>query len=129
MSDNIATVRRGYAAFNTGDMATLGQVFDANATWVTPGRSARAGDRKGRDAIFEHFGKLGSETNGSFRATLQQIAQTEDGSVIAVHRNTAERNGKKLDVVCSLVFQLKDGRITGGRESFDDLYAWDAFWA
>jgi len=30
---------------------------------------------------------------------------------------------------CRLVFEFKDGRVIDGREHFDDLYAWDAFWS
>jgi ketosteroid isomerase-like protein len=43
-------VRRGYAAFNAGDMETLTELFDENASWHTPGRSSIAGDHEGRDA-------------------------------------------------------------------------------
>jgi hypothetical protein len=28
-----------------------------------------------------------------------------------------------------ILFQLKDGRVTDGREHFHDLYAWDEFWS
>jgi uncharacterized protein len=38
-------------------------------------------------------------------------------------------NGKHLNVGDSIVFRLKDGRITDGREHFEDLYAWDEFWS
>jgi len=31
--------------------------------------------------------------------------------------------------ICCLVFALKDGRVTDGREHFGDLYAWDDFWS
>jgi len=44
-----------------------------------------------------------------------------DGRVIAIHHNTAERNGKELDVDCCLVFEVEDGRITAGSEYFYDL--------
>ncbi len=49
--------------------------------------------------------------------------------MVGIHRNTAERNGKQLDVACCIVFELEDGRITDGREHFFDLYAWDEFWS
>jgi ketosteroid isomerase-like protein len=52
-----------------------------------------------------------------------------DGVVVGIHHNSGERNGKHLDVDCCLVFQLKDGRVTDGREHFSDLYAWDEFWS
>lgn len=54
---------------------------------------------------------------------------TDDGRVIGVHHNSATRNGKQLDVDCCLVFELRDGRVTDGREYFYDLHAWEEFWA
>lgn len=39
-SEHAAVVRRGYAAFNTGDMEALTAVFHEGASWRTPGRSA-----------------------------------------------------------------------------------------
>jgi len=45
--DNAAILRRAYEAFNTADIVTLTKLFDANASWHTPGRSSIAGDRKG----------------------------------------------------------------------------------
>jgi hypothetical protein len=126
---NAETIRRGYQAFNTGDMKTLTEIFHESASWHTPGRSSIAGDRKGRDAVFALFGRYGGETGGTFKATLQNVFTSEDGRVVGVHHNTAERNGKHLDVTCCLVFEFKDGRIIDGREHFYDLYAWDEFWS
>ena len=126
---NAAIVRRGYEAFNTADIATLTKLFDENASWHTPGRSSIAGDRKGRDAVFAQFGRYGGETGGTFRANLLNVLESEDGRVVSVHHNSAERNGKRLDVLCCIVFELKDGRIVIGREHFYDLYAWDEFWS
>jgi ketosteroid isomerase-like protein len=53
-------IRRGYQAFNSGDMETLSQLFDERARWHSPGRSSVAGDYEGRDATFAYFGRLGS---------------------------------------------------------------------
>ena len=107
----------------------LPMFFDESASWHTPGRSSIAGDRKGRDAVFAQFGRYGGETGGTFKATLLHLLKSDDGSVVGVHRNTAERNGKRLDVLCCIVFKLKDGRCISGREHFYDLYAWDEFWS
>lgn len=57
------------------------------------------------------------------------MLRSDDGSVIGIHHNSAERNGKRLDVGCCIVFALEDGRIVDGREHFYDLYAWDEFWS
>lgn len=126
---NADIVRRGYAAFNSGDMKTLLGLFDEHASWHTPGRGRLAGDHKGREAVFAQFGRYGGETAGTFKAILQRVFTTEDGRVVGVHQNTAKRNGKQLDVSCCLVFELKDGRVTDGREYIYDLYAWEEFWS
>jgi uncharacterized protein len=126
---NAALVRRGYEAFNTADMATLSELFHEDACWHTPGRSPLAGTYQGRDAVFGHFGQYGGMTAGTFRANLQEVVSNEDGTVIGIHRNTAERDGKSLDVRCCLVFELREGRLVSGREYFFELDAWDAFWA
>ncbi|WP_287310050.1 hypothetical protein [Mesorhizobium sp.] len=36
---------------------------------------------------------------------------SEDGRVVGVHRNTGERNGKRLDVLCCIVFDIKNGKM------------------
>jgi ketosteroid isomerase-like protein len=128
-SENVEAVRRGYAAFNTADVDTLIQVLDENATWKTPGRGFLAGTAVGRDAVLAQFGRYGGETNGTFRAELRFLTSDDEGRVIAMHRNTGERNGKKLDVDCLIVFELTDGRVVSGTEYFNNLYAWDAFWS
>jgi ketosteroid isomerase-like protein len=126
---NAAIVRRSYEAFNTADIATLAKLFDSSASWHTLGRSSFAGDRKGRDAVFTQFGRYGGETRGTLRANLLNVLESEDGRVVAVHHNSAERNGRRLDVLCCTVFELDNSRILIGREHFYDLYAWDAFWS
>lgn len=125
---NAELVRRGYAAFNAADGDTLAKLFDENAVWHTPGRSPMAGDYKGVKAILAQFSRYGGETAGTFKAKLQYLCESEDGRVVGVHQNTAERNGKHLDVGCCLTFEFKDGRVISGREHFYDLYAWDKFW-
>ena len=126
--ENLAVMRRGYEAFNVGDMDTLIEVFDESIVWHLPGRSSMADDYQGRDATLAYFGQLGQKTGGTFRAELQHLL-ADDDRVVGVQRSTADRDGKHLDVGNCIVFQLKDGRITDGREHFEDLYAWDEFWS
>jgi ketosteroid isomerase-like protein len=59
--------------------------------------------------------------------TMSQAEENAD--VVRLHQNTATRNGEQLDVSCCLVFELKDGRVTDGREYVYDLYAWEELWA
>jgi len=122
-------VRRGYQAFNAGDIKALNELFDEKASWHTPGHNAVAGDHWGRAAVFAQFGRYGGETEGTFKAALQHVLASDDGRVVGLHHNSGLRNGKRLDVDCCIEFQVKGGKIVSGREYFFDLHAWDAFWA
>jgi uncharacterized protein len=99
--ENAAIIRRGYEAFNSGDMNTLSELFDESAVWHTPGRSSLAGDHEGREATFAYFGRLGQETGGTFQAELQHLLAEDDGRVVSLHRNSAERDGKHLLPTCA----------------------------
>jgi ketosteroid isomerase-like protein len=128
-NENADVVRRGYEAFNSGDMETLAELFDENASWHSPGRSSIAGDYEGREAAFTQFGRYGGDTGGTFKAELRSVTADDEGHVVGIHHNSGERNGKQLDVNCCLAFEVKDGKIVDGREHFEDLYAWDEFWS
>ena len=126
---NAALARRGYEAFNNADLETMTELMDENASWHTPGRSSIAGDYQGRDAVFGQFGRYGSETGGTFKAELEGLFTSDDGRVIGLHRNSGERNGKRLDTGCCIVFEFENGRMVSGREHFFDLDNWDEFWS
>lgn len=122
-------VRRAYHAFNAADIALLTQLFDANSSWDSPGRSSAAGLREGSGAVFAQFGRYGGETDGTFKADLQYLTADADGRVVGVHHNSGKRNGKSLNTMCCITFVVRDGRIMSGKEHFFDLYNWDDFWA
>jgi ketosteroid isomerase-like protein len=61
---------------------------------------------------------------------LGELAFTsEDGKVIGLHHNSGERNGRKLDTGCCIVFEIANGRMISGREHFFSLDNWDEFWS
>lgn len=129
LTRNAGVVARAYQAFNEADMEVLTASFAEDASWTTPGTSSTAGSRKGRDAVFGQFGRYGGETNGTFQAELKFVAEDDDGRVIGFHHNSGQRNGKRLDTDCCIVFEVRDGRIVSGTEHFFDLYNWDEFWS
>ena len=127
--ENVAIMRRAYEAFNAGDLDGVADTFDESVVWHLPGRSSMADDYKGREATLAYFTQLAQETGGTFRAELQHLAADGDSRVVGIQRSTADRGGKHLDVADCIVFELKDGRVTDGREHFENLYAWDEFWS
>jgi uncharacterized protein len=126
---NAYVVRRAFAAWNKNDFETLARLLHRDVAWYTPGRSVVAGETLGPDAVLAQFLKYAAAPRGTFRASLKKVLQSEDGRVVAIHHDTGERNGKRLDVGCCTVFDLEDGLILEGREHFYDLYHWDEFWS
>ena len=126
---NAAIVESAYEALNSGNIDALHALLHAHASWHTPGQGSIAGSRSGREAACAQFRRYGAGTGGTFRANLLNVLESEDGRVVTVHHASAERPGKRLDVLCCVVFELESGRILIGREHYYDLYAWDRFWS
>ncbi|MCB2136077.1 MAG: nuclear transport factor 2 family protein [Rhodobacteraceae bacterium] len=122
-------VRKGYHAFNTADLDLFSTLSSEDLTWETPGRSPIAGLREGREAVYAQYGTYLGGTDGTFKAELQYVSSNGNGQVVGVHRNTGQRNGKTLDTMCCITFEVADGKILSGKEHFFDLYNWDQFWA
>ena len=89
--ENVAIMRRAYEAFNTGDLDTVGEIFDESVVWHLPGRSSMANDYHGREATLAYFGQLAQETGGTFRAELERLLGDDDGRVVGIQRSTGDR--------------------------------------
>ncbi|MFF2242596.1 nuclear transport factor 2 family protein [Arthrobacter sp. NPDC058130] len=126
-AENVELVRRGYTAFNAGDMATLSEMFAEDAVWHVAGSGVLSGTKQGRDAILAYFGELGARTQGSFQADLEDIVGGENYTV-AIQKTRAQNNGKTLDMATVITFVVRDGKIREGREFFEDTAKADDFW-
>ena len=125
--ENIALVRRGYDAFSSGDMATLGQLFAEDAVWNSPGTGVISGPSEGRDAILATFGELFTRSNGTFTVKATEF-MGGDQRVVALHHVHGERDGKVLDEDQVNVFTIEDGVVHEVQQFVADSAADDAFW-
>ena len=126
-AENVELVRRGYTAFNAGDMATLSDLFAEDAVWHVAGSGVLSGTKQGRDAILAYFGELGARTQGHFQANVEDIVGGENHTV-AIQQTHGETNGKTLDMPTVITFVVRDGKIAEGREFFEDTAKADEFW-
>lgn len=127
-AENAELVRRGYEAFNAGDMATLSEIFAEDAVWHAAGSGVLSGTKQGRDAVLAYFGELGTRSQGSFQATVQDIIGGENHTV-GIQQTHGESNGKTMDLATAITFVVRNGKITEGREFFEDTAKADEFWA
>jgi uncharacterized protein len=127
-AENVELVRRGYTAFNAGDMATLSDLFAKDAVWYAAGSGVLSGTKQGRDAIMSYFGELGARSQGSFQANLEDVVGGEKYTV-GIQQTQAQGNGKTIDLATVITFVVRDGKIVEGREFFEDTAKADDFWA
>lgn len=123
----MALVRRGYAAFNTGDVATLREVMSHDVIQYVPGTSRLAGAYKGIDAVLGYYGKLAEVTGGQFRVDLINTFGDGAGHVTALHQATATRNGETRISRGTILFTFLGDKATELLEMHEDLAADDAF--
>jgi ketosteroid isomerase-like protein len=126
---NVELVRRVYAAFSAGDVETLSKLLSADAVHVVPGNSPISGAHKGQESVLKMYGDLATRTNNTMKVELEEVLSNGSDQVIAVHRSTAERAGKKLNQREALLFTISNDRIVEIRDFFTDIAAQDAFWA
>ena len=120
--------RKGYAAFSSGDVATLNDLFADDIVWHVGGRSPLAGDYKGKDAVFGFFTKTMEITGGTFRLDVHDLL-ANDEHVVALTHVSGQRDGKSMDDNSVQVLHVKDGKVTESWFHPGDAYAADEFWS
>ena len=126
---NEEIVRQGYKAFGEGDMETLRSLFSPDVILVATGNNPLTGEYKGVDAALGLYGKIFELSEGTFTATLQSTEAKGEDTVVATHRDKAQRAGRTLDQDETLTFTIAGGKITRLEEKHSDLPAYDAFWS
>jgi len=120
-------VRRGYEAFNSGDVETLISLFSKDVVQHVPGEGPFAGTYKGVEAVLGYYGRLGEETDGTFRAHLIDVHGDGLGHVCAVHQISAVRNGVRRVSRGSILFTFIGDKVTDLLQMAGDLPGDDAF--
>ena len=124
--DNAELVRRGYEAFQRGDLAAFDEILADDCVWHVPGRGPLAGDKKGRQAVVEYFGQIGVLSEGTAKVNLHDLV-ANDEHVVGLHSVSAQRGGKTLEDNEALVFHVRDGRVSEAWLHPYDVYGGDAF--
>lgn len=125
----IELVRRGYEAFNTGDIDTLVKLMAHDVVHHVPGSSPLAGEYKGIESVLGYYSALGVATDGTFRADLIDCHADGRGHVVAIHQITATRNGVTRVSRGTVFFTFLGEKMTDLLELHADLAGDDAFLA
>jgi uncharacterized protein len=121
---NVARIMDGYAAFAKGDFAVLNDLFAEDVLWHEPGRNQLAGDYRGREAVYEFFGKLLELTEGSLRLDIQTVF-ADDVHGVALVVSSASRGGRSVTANDAHIFRLRDGVVVEFWNASTNPYAYD----
>ncbi len=124
---NASLVKKGFAAFEAGDIATLNTLFTDDIVWHGAGRSFLGGDFKGKAEVLGVFARLTQESD-SFEQRIHAVL-ADDEHAIALVEAKAARDGKRATMQQVFVFHFAKGRITEAWVTPHDVYAADEFWA
>ena len=122
---NTDRIRRGYAAFSSGDLDTLTELIAADCQWVVAGDNALTATYDGRDATFGYFAALLGETEGTFAVTLREAVDVAPDTVLVVADVTARARGTSYDEQVVQKHLLRDGQIVECRTFVENGHLWD----
>jgi uncharacterized protein len=124
---NIAALRRGYEAFQSGNLDLLrDELFDPDIVWHAPGRNPTSGDFHGPEAVIASFLKNFEVTGGTFKVEVHDILGSDDHAV-ALATASATKDGKTLSEPYAHVCHFRDGKLTEAWIADYDLYKVDEF--
>lgn len=121
-------LRKGYEAYERGDVEAVMALFADDIQWHSPGRNPISGDYKGKDELLAFFGKKMELSNGTFRESMEDVL-ANDNQAIGLVTFLAERGAMSLQMRTVHVVQIQEGKVTEFREYYSDQHVWDAFWS
>jgi uncharacterized protein len=125
---NIALVQKGYAAFATGDIATISGMFGPDMTWHAQRLGRLGGDHRGLPAVLRFFAESMELTQGTFRVEPQSFL-ANDRSVAVVVRSSGRRGATVLDDRQIHLFELDGDTVSEVWQYVGDGELVGAFWA
>jgi uncharacterized protein len=126
---HVALVRRGYEALARGDMDAMSEIASNEVEFHIPGDHPLAGDYKGSDAYRRYYRRLMEATSGGYRVELEHVFMDGRGHVIAVHRGTAERDGRMRHQLLAVLYTITNDKVTAINVFDEDIDASNQFWS
>jgi uncharacterized protein len=124
---NVDLFRRGYAAFQAGDLDTVRSLFAPDIVWHVGGDNHLAGDHRGVDDVIALFMRNFEETNGTFAVEVHDILANDEHGV-ALATVSGQKDGRSLRDNYTHVVHLAGGRLTESWIFPENAAEVDAFW-
>jgi ketosteroid isomerase-like protein len=109
-SENVELVRRGYEAFNRGDVDGMLALLDPEIEWITPPRNMFTGTYRGTDEV---RGLLRDQREVFEEIAMEPYELFEKGDAVVAfvrQRATGRTSGAEVEIVVGHLWTVRDGR-------------------
>jgi ketosteroid isomerase-like protein len=128
MHPNEHLLREEYRARADRDDRSLADVFADDVVWHVPGKSAIAGEYRGRDQVMEYVLRRRALADDTFEITVEDVL-ANDAHGIVIASGSAVRGGERVVWRAHGLYRFAEGRIAEGWVLPEDQYAFDAIWS
>lgn len=111
-----------------GEQAPAGAMLAGEVAWHVPGRSAIAGDHRGREEVLRYFAARRELAHSTFRITVRRVL-ADDELVVVFAGCVVQRDGEWFEWEVVSVFRISEGKIAECWVLPCDQYAFDDIWA
>lgn len=112
----------------SGDLESLGELFDENIVWNQPGKGQLSGVYKGKKQVFALFGEFMSRSNGTFKIDEVNGLMVNGNLVVANLNFSASKDGGSISMGGVDLMKVENGKIIEVHLFSEDQAAEDEFW-
>ena len=112
MSQNADAVKRGYDAFNAGDIDTVSKIFADDISWEGPNTSGvpMSGLNEGKDAVLQALGHI-EQLFQTFHVSPDEMIEQGDTVVVLSHiEGTTATSGSDIKLPGVEIWRMSDGQ-------------------
>ncbi len=127
---DVNVVRAVFGAFANGDLAALGELFHADATWNHRNDDRLGGVHHGSNGIMAFLAESAQLTGGTLQAAPHSFMADGEGRVSVLAQVSGTRpDGRSFDNPQIVLFTLAGDRVRSIDQFVGDPAAVAAFWA
>jgi ketosteroid isomerase-like protein len=107
--ENVEVVRRGYEAYDRGDIEAVLATFDPEIEWKQVEQPSAV---HGHQGVLKAWDEWSEPFQEDLHASVEELIDAGDHVIAVVrHRGTGRQSGVQLDLWTYLVYTLRDGKV------------------
>ena len=112
MSENSDALKRGYDAFNSGDIDTVAEIYEDDVRWEGPNTQGlpMSGVYEGKDAVLQALGRI-PEDFEQFRVSPDEMVEEGDTIVVLSHVDARTKSGNDVKLPGVEVYRMAGGKV------------------